>query len=206
MTKAEIEAALQAAFYECMAANCPLTEQQKRLLLEVVEDLITAPIPGISNSHSDGTNPLNDLALSERQALLEFVKEKGRENQAWKFQLLNDWLNNRHSGSVQFIRDRYGIGWLNSIKPIHLAEYFDCLHNEILNLKVGDRIEVSNSLWEWVQENGPCGQEWFPCTVILVNDKKDCEPATCIIRFDNGREYEIQGIYDWNRYNWRWLA
>ncbi|HEY9646662.1 MAG TPA: hypothetical protein V6C88_09845, partial [Chroococcidiopsis sp.] len=27
----------------------------------------------------------------------------------------------------------------------------------------------------------------------------------CTVRFDNGMEYEIQGVYEWNRYNWRWL-
>ncbi|BDI19545.1 hypothetical protein ANSO36C_53470 [Nostoc cf. commune SO-36] len=28
--------------------------------------------------------------------------------------------------------------------------------------------------------------------------------TNCVVRFFNGAEYEIQGIYEWNRYNWRW--
>ncbi|MFP5275246.1 hypothetical protein [Coleofasciculus sp.] len=30
-------------------------------------------------------------------------------------------------------------------------------------------------------------------------------PTVRIVRFDHGMEYEIQGIYEWNRYNWRWI-
>lgn len=203
MTKAEIEAALEVAFHQCATANCPLNEKQKQLLLKAAEDLILAESAMNSYANPNGKNPLDELTVDERQALLKFVREKGRENQAWKIQLLNDWLNNRSSGKVQFIRDRYGIQWLNRVKPIHLAAYSDRLEDEIFNLKVGDRIEVSNSLWEWVQENGPCSRLWFPCTVIRV-DENAADDATCTIRFDNGKEYEIQGIYDWNRYNWRW--
>ncbi|WP_416670750.1 hypothetical protein [Egbenema bharatensis] len=29
------------------------------------------------------------------------------------------------------------------------------------------------------------------------------QQTNCLIQFDNGMEYEIQGIYEWNRYNWR---
>jgi hypothetical protein len=77
-----------------------------------------------------------------------------------------------------------------------------------LKLKVGDRIEVSNGLWEWVQENGPCSREWFPCTVIGLSQGSDRDRLyyNCVIRFENGTEYEIQGIYQWNRYNWRWAS
>ena len=77
-----------------------------------------------------------------------------------------------------------------------------------LKLKVGDRIEVSNALWEWVQDEGPCSRQWFVCTVLQVNEVRNGEDiiTSCIIRLINtGMEYEIQGIYQWNRYYWRWL-
>lgn len=199
MSKAEIEAALKAAFDQCIVANCPLTEVQKQILLEVAQRF-SYTLGETANS--EGTNPLDDLTAEERSALLEFVKEQESLNQPWKIQLLNDWLNNNNSGSVQFIRDRYGLQWLNLVQPGHLAEYFERLEDE-LKLKAGDRIEVSNGLWEWIQEDGPCSQMWVPCTVISVEENGG-DYSSCIIRFDNGTEYEIQGIYDWNRYNWRW--
>ncbi|MGA9379234.1 MAG: hypothetical protein WBV73_10730 [Phormidium sp.] len=199
MSKAEIEAALKAAFDQCNAANCPLTEVQKQILLEVAQKLSSTPG---ETANSEGINPLDELTAEERLALLEFVKEQESLNLPWKIQLLNDWLNNTNSGSVQFIRDRYGLQWLNLVEPTHLAEYFERLSAE-LRLKVGDRIEVSNGLWEWIQEDGPCSQMWVPCTVVKVEEREE-DYSSCIIRFDNGTEYEIQGIYDWNRYNWRW--
>ncbi|MFB2838659.1 hypothetical protein [Floridanema evergladense] len=200
MSKAEIEAALKAAFDQCNAANCPLTEVQKQILLQVAQRLSSTSGEMVN---SEG-NPLDELSAEERLALLEFVREQESLNQPWKMQLLNDWLNNTNSGSVQFIRDRYGLQWLNTVEPAHLAEYFERFEDEI-KLKAGDRIEVSNGLWEWIQEDGPCSQMWVPCTVISVAERQD-DFSSCIIRFDNGTEYEIQGIYDWNRYNWRWLS
>lgn len=106
---------------------------------------------------------------------------------------------------MQFIRDSYGPQWLNRIKPNHFIKYAD-EGEEALKLKVGDRIEVSNSLWEWVQETGPCCREWFFCTVIRVDETgaETNASTSCIIRFSNGAEYEVQGMYAWNRYNWRW--
>jgi len=199
MSKAEIEAALKAAFDQCIVANCPLTEVQKQILLEVALSNTLG-----ETANSEGTNPLDELTTEECSALLEFVKEQENLNQPWKIQLLNDWLNNTNSGSVQFIRDRYGLQWLNLVQPSHLAEYFERFEAE-LKLKVGDRIEVSNGLWEWIQEDGPCSQMWVPCTVTSVEENEG-DYSSCIIRFDNGTEYEIQGIYDWNRYNWRWLS
>jgi hypothetical protein len=199
MSKAEIEAALKAAFDQCIAANCPLTEAQKQILLRVAQRLSNTPG---ETANSEGTNPLDELTNQERLALLEFVKEQESLNQPWKIQLLNDWLNNTNSGSVQFIRDRYGLQWLDLVQTTHLAQYFELLEAE-LKLKAGDRIEVSNGLWEWIQEEGPCSQMWVPCTVISVEERQE-DYSSCIIRFDNGTEYEIQGIYDWNRYNWRW--
>ncbi|MFB2923484.1 MULTISPECIES: hypothetical protein [Aerosakkonema] len=202
MTKEEIEAALQAAFDRCDAASCPLTETQKQILLQVAENLTRIQSQPSGDRSPSSTNPLEELTDNEQETFLEFVREQERQDRSWKIQLMNDWLNNRTSGEVQFIRDRYGLQWLNRVKQSHLAEYSDRTPDEILKLKVGDRIEVSNSLWEWVQENGPCSREWVSCTVIKV-DEIDGN-TTCTIRFDNGSEYEIQGIYEWNRYNWRW--
>lgn len=205
MTPADLKAVLQAAFNNCELANCPLTDQQKQILLQVVAEMVVRLQLDPNNGESNSANPLDELSADQRSRLLEFVKEQEQQNRPWKIQLLNDWLEERDSGQVQFIRDRYGMQWLNSIKPIHLAHYADD-SEEVLKLKVGDRIEVSNSLWEWVQEAGPCSREWISCTVISVNEiGEDNYAATkCIIRFNNGAEYEIQGVYQWNRYNWRW--
>lgn len=208
MTPAEIEAALQAAFNSCDSASCPLTDRQKLILLQVVAELtrLSQGLPDTIAAVSDTANPLDDLRSDERQSFLQFVKEQEQQNRPWKIQLLNDWLNDRDSGAVQFIRDRYGPQWLNRIEPVHFTKYAAIDAEEALKLKVGDRIEVSNGLWEWVQETGPCSREWFLCTVIQVDETRDANGAatTCIIRFSSGAEYEIQGIYAWNRYNWRW--
>ena len=208
MTPAEIEAALEAAFNRCDAASCPLMDRQKQILLQVVEELTRLPLglPDTIAAGSDTANPLDELAPDERQIFLQFVKAQEQQNRPWKIQLLNDWLQERDSGQVQFIRDRYGVQWLNRIKPVHFAKYAEIDGEEALKLKVGDRIEVSNGLWEWVQETGPCSREWFLCTVIRVNQTGDGAGGwtSCIIRFNNGDEYEIQGMYEWNRYSWRW--
>ncbi len=209
MTPAEIEAALQVAFNRCDAASCALSNRQKQILLQVVEELTHLPVglPDMkaASSESDTANPLDDLTPDERQIFLQFVLAHEQQNRPWKIQLLNDWLQDCDSGSVQFIRDRYGLQWLDRIKPVHFAKYAEIDEEEALKLKVGDQIEVSNALWEWVQETGPCSREWFLCTVIQVDETGNgAGSSTCIIRFNNGAEYEIQGIYEWNRYNWRW--
>lgn len=201
MTPAEIKVALQAALNRCEAANCPLTDVQKQILLQVIEELMPSLLDG---TQLNNANPLDQLTDDQRSRFLEFVKEQEQQNRPWKIQLLNDWLQERDSGQVQFIRDSYGTQWLNSIKPMHLEQYAD--DGEALKLKIGDRIEVSNGLWEWVQETGPCTREWFTCTVINVTEMSEGDYAStnCLIRFYNGAEYEIQGMYQWNRYNWRW--
>lgn len=207
MTPAEIQAALQTAFNRCDVDNCPLTEQQKQILLKVVEELMLNQLELLdsSNLELNSANPLGELTPEQRQRFLQFVKEQEQQNRPWKIKLLNDWLKEHDSGSVQFIRDQYGPQWLNQIKPIHIAEYAE-EGEEALKLKVADHIEVSNALWEWVQENGPCSREWVSCTVIQVEEIWDSQGVStyCIIRFNNGAEYEIQGMYQWNRYNWRW--
>lgn len=199
MTPAEIEKALQAAFSQCTANFCSLSEQQKEILRQfLVNELI------LDKGVDQTVNPLDELTSEERELLLEFVQEQEKVDRSWKVQLLNDWLNDRPSGNVQFLRDRYGIGWLDRVQAGHLAQYSD---SDLVKLKIGDRIEVSNSLWEWVQENGPCTQEWFPCTIVGVRESSSDRPyISCTIRFDTGIEYEIQGMYQWNRYYWRWAS
>jgi len=208
MTPTEIEAVLQAAFIQCETSLCPLSDQQKQILLQVVTESVTrASLLASAKEDDDGANPLDELTVEQRQALLQFVKEQEERDRPWKIKLLNDWLHNRESGSVQFIRENYGPQWLNRVKSKHLAQYFAAeLSSDHLKLRVGDRIEVSNGLWEWVQENGPCTREWFACTVVRISQQSDSDGSyyNCTIRFDNGSEYEIQGIYQWNRYNWRW--
>ena len=205
MTNDEIEAVLKVAFMECEAALCPLTEQQKKLILQVIAESAR----GESSLTVANGNPLDELTAAQREELLEFVKEQEKQEYPWKVKLLNDWLHDRDSGRVQFIRELYGPQWLNRVKSVHLAQYFDAeTALEVLKIKVGSRIEVSNGLWEWVQNEGPCSREWFPCTVVKISQSTDGENSyySCVIRFDNGSEYEIQGIYQWNRYNWRWVS
>ena len=207
MTPDEIEAALQSAFAGCDAARCPLSERQKEIMRQIVlqtfAGLTGLPPASDITLESDITNPLDELTDEERQSLLQFVRVQQQQNPPWKTQLLNDWLHNRDSGAVQFIRTRYGPQWLNRLEPVHLNAYAS---TEGMLLQLGDRIQVSNGLWEWVQESGPCSREWFPCTVIRVDESGNDNNAVtkCIVRFTNGAEYEIQGVYDWNRYNWRW--
>ncbi|WP_414564746.1 MULTISPECIES: hypothetical protein [unclassified Anabaena] len=200
MTPDEIETAMQAAFNSCDAASCPLSDRQKQILLQVIEQ-----IQGNSKSRmSDVANPLDELTSEELEVFLQFVKMEEQQNRTWKVQLLNDWLHNNDSGNVQFIRQRYGLQWLNRVESYHFDKY--SYFEDALKLRVGDRIEVSNALWEWVQDDGPCLREWFSCMVLQVDeiyDGDDC-PTNCIVRFYDGSEYEIQGIYEWNRYNWRW--
>ncbi|HEY9602124.1 MAG TPA: hypothetical protein V6C85_10975 [Allocoleopsis sp.] len=210
MTPAEIEAVLQAAFIQCEAMLCALTDRQKQILLQVAIESVTSDLQLSSaeeNPNSEGENPLDELTPEQRKALLEFVKEQETQDRPWKIKLLNDWLHDRDSGTVQFVREQYGPQWLNRVKPSHLEPYFNAeTLSDGLKLNVGDRIEVSNGLWEWVQEDGPCSREWFVCTVVRISQRSDSDGSyyNCVIRFDNGTEYEIQGIYQWNRYNWRW--
>jgi hypothetical protein len=220
MTKAEIEAFLRAAFGRCEAAGYPLEAEQKQILLAVAIALSrsqqkgTAPQNGSSQpdfSALNAANPLDELTSEQRTALLQFIQTQDQQGTPWKVQLLDDWLEGRESGQIQFVRDLYGPQWLEQVQPVHIAEYAETA----VSLKLGDRIEVSNNLWEWVQEEGPCSREWFGCTVVNVSQTSDNNgtiPASyrtytsCTIRFDNGMEYEIQGVYEWNRYNWRWAS
>ncbi len=200
MTPDEIEVALQSAFNRCDAARCPLTDGQKMILLQVVSKQFNE---NSSQGLLDDVNPLKELNSKELEVFSRYVKEQEQQNRSWKVQLLNDWLQEKDSGVVQFIRKRYGIQWLSRIEKYH----FDELSTEAsLKLKAGDCIEVCNGLWEWVQEGTPCEPQWFICSVINVEEITDGDTnyTTCTIRFNDGGEYQIQGVYQWNRYHWRW--
>lgn len=225
MSESELEVILKAAFNQCESADCPLSYQQKQVLRQTVLSLlreVTIAEESAAQRHelaaeqmdARSENPLDQLSAEERQVFLEFVQQQESQNQPWKITLLNDWLQGKDSGPVQFIRERYGVQWLDQIQPVHLAHYNEAQSKDVLKLKVGDRIEVTNGLWEWVQETGPCSRQWFPCTVVSLNESTSSEvihlepqpsrSTSCVIRFEGGEEYEIQGIYDWNRPNWRW--
>jgi len=194
MLEADWDTVLNTVFAECEALGQPLNAQQQSILRQTLARVAQG------NGNGSG-NPLEELLPEQRQTLLDFIHEQEKLNRSWKAQLLNDWLDGTDSGSVQFLRDAYGLPWLQRVQPEHIRAY-----RRPQRLKVGDRIEVANNLWEWVQEDGPCTQEWFPCRVIQFEEATpDGPPERCTVRFDNGMEYEIQGIYDWNRYHWRWL-
>ncbi|WP_287726532.1 hypothetical protein [Microcystis sp. M061S2] len=60
---------------------------------------------------------------------------------------------------------------------------------------------------EWIPADAADSCDWFPCEVIEVNESEDdSRSVSCRIRFQNGEEWEIQGIYQWNRPNWRFLT
>ena len=203
MDQGEIKAALEAAFIECEIALCPLTDRQKQILLQMLVETIGADLARTSVESAE--NPLDELNPQQRQALLEYIQTQEQQNIPWKAKLLNDWLDNSNSGSVQFIRDNYGPQWLNQVQKVHLAKYWEQFPDNKLALKVGDRLEVCNGLWEWVQDDGPCKREWYPCRVVGITEVADDEASytNCTVRFENGVEFEIQGIYQWNHYYWR---
>ncbi|MBD3881204.1 hypothetical protein IFO70_05505 [Phormidium tenue FACHB-886] len=204
----ELEAALQEAFRECDAIGSPLEIRQKQILLQALTRFVAqADSCAIVPPPSSNPNPLDDLTPEQRRLLLHFIQEQNQKKRPWKAQLLNDWLHSRDSGEMQFIRQRYGLQWLEQVQPLHIAQYADEI---AMLLQVGERIEVSNCLWEWIQPNDRENQEWFVCTIIGIAEVNEPDANTtrdsytsCTIRFDNGMEYEIQGVYEWNRYNWR---
>lgn len=196
MDQQQITAALRAAFQDCALAGAPLDDQQKQILHRWLTS-------SFSSESSLVVNPLESLSAQERQALVEFVAHCDRNQMDWKTQLLNDWLQGQSSGQVQFIRDRYGMSWLELVQPHHLARY---TKDQQVRVKVGDRLQVSNTLWEWIPESEDETQEWYPCTVIRVfesGDQQSTHPG-CTVRLENGQEYDVQGMYEWNHGNWRW--
>ncbi len=198
MDDQQIQGAIKTILNRCQQAQIPLSQEQATILQQVLIETLTSS----STNFPDQANPLHELTAEQRDALLEFIIEQGER--PWKAKILNDWLQGRDSGKVQFLREAYGPQWLNRVEPYHVAQYLENSDRaEDVQLKVGDRIEVSNLLWEWVQDDD--NQEWFPCTVVsLSQGEYNGHPyQNCTIRFDNGAEWEIPGIYQWNRYYWR---
>jgi hypothetical protein len=102
---------------------------------------------------------------------------------------------------VQFIRENFGFSWLNRVQPIHLQPY---LPEATPVLAVGDRIELSSRLWEWTRDEN---SEWIAAKVVGIGKGVDLEAefAIAIVQFADGSKYEITGINEWNRYNWRYI-
>ena len=193
----EIQSLLERIFNLCEQAQTPLSNQQQ----EIIEQVLIERLTTSSEELPTAGNPLDELTPEQREVLLEFVVEQGQR--PWKARLLNDWLQGRDSGKVQFLRKDYGPQWLNRVQPYHIAQYLEQSDRALeVELKLGDQIEVSNLLWEWVQDET---QDWYPCTVINLSqgEYKGHRYQNCTVRFDNGGELEIPGIYQWNRYNWR---
>lgn len=195
MSQFEIDVALQTAFDRCRQLGYPLSEAQQQTLRRVVAQQIGAAQGALCG------NPLDELTPEEQRQFVDYVRTVQGDTAGpdWKTRLLNDWLSGQDSGAVQFIRDRYGLQWLDQVQPQHLAPHLDSRDSQ---LQVGDRIEVSNGLWEWVQEQGPCRREWVACQVVSLSEQEK-QGCCAVVRFSSGAEYEIQGLYDWNRYQWR---
>jgi hypothetical protein len=197
--KAPLQNALQAAFRQCETVGSPLSDVQRQIIQQVAQTLLLKTVP---DPVLDPVNPLEDLTSEQRQSLLDYVAECDRKGQDWKPTLFNDWMEGRDSGSVQFLRDRYGLDWVNGVQPQHLAAYVE---RPVTELKVGDRIEVSSRLWEWIPEETDEEPTWVICTVILLYESQEGEIVHLngMVQFDNGLELEISGLNDWNQSNWR---
>lgn len=194
----ELQSLLETILRRCEKAQIPLSNEQAEILQQVLIETLTSSTAELP----DEGNPLDELSAEEREALLEFIVEQGES--PWKARILNDWLQGQNSGKVQFLREAYGPQWLNRVQPYHIAQYLENSDRaEEVQLKIGNRIEVSNLLWEWVQDED--SQEWFPCTVVSLSEGEynGHRYQNCTIRFENGAEWEIPGIYQWNRYYWR---
>jgi hypothetical protein len=197
--KLALEQALEAAFRQCGAAGMALNEVQRQILQQVTQTVFLKTL-GNSETADPNENPLKALTEDQRQTVLAYIVECDRNNQDWKTTLFSDWLQGRDSGSVQFLRDRYGFDWINQIQPQHIAAYADRADG---GLKVGDRIEVSSRLWEWIPEDLGEEPEWIVCTVVNLSEPQDNAELNGMVQFENGLELEILGLNDWNQGNWR---
>jgi hypothetical protein len=172
-----------------------LQQVTQTVLLKALADL-DAPAP-----NDPGENPLAALTERQRQEMLRYIAECDRDTQNWKTTLFSDWLQGQDSGRVQFLRDLYGFDWINQVQPHHIAAYTESNDEE---LKVGDRLEVSSRLWEWIPEDLDEEPEWVPCTLISLTQRQSSpELAYGTVQFENGLALEIQGLNDWNKGNWR---
>jgi hypothetical protein len=197
--KETLQNALQAAFRQCETVGSPLSDVQRQIIQQITQTLL---LKAISDPVLDPINPLDDLTPDQRQALLDYVAECDRKGQDWKPTLFNDWMEGRDSGSVQFLRDLYGLDWVNGVQPQHLAAYAE---SPVAELTVGDQIEVSSRLWEWIPEETDEEPTWVMCTVMLLYESQETEIVHLngMVQFENGLELEIPGLNDWNQSNWR---
>jgi hypothetical protein len=191
--------ALEAAFRQCGVAGMALNDVQRQILQQVTQTVLLKAL-GNLEAADPNENPLEALTEDQRQALLNYIAACDRNAQDWKTTLFSDWLQGRDSGSVQFLRDRYGFDWINQVQPQHTAAYAE---HEEGGLQVGDRIEVSSRLWEWIPEDLGEEPEWIVCTVVNLSEPQDIAELNGTVQFENGLELEILGLNDWNQGNWR---
>jgi multidrug efflux pump subunit AcrA (membrane-fusion protein) len=199
--KLALEQALEAAFRQCGTAGMALNDVQRQILQQVTQTVL---IKALTNPDAiePGENPLDALTEDQRQTVLDFIAECDRTTQDWKTVLFNDWLQGRDSGPVQFLRDRYGFDWINRVQRQNIAAYIE---DDEQALRVGDRLEVSSRLWEWIPEDLGEEPEWLPCVLVNLTPPNDLETTlNGTVQFENGVEIEIQGLNDWNKSNWRY--
>jgi hypothetical protein len=201
--KITVQNALNAAFRECEAVGAPLNDVQRQIIQQVSQTLLLKAIADPNQSLESPPNPLADLPPEQRQALLDYVVDCNLNTQDWKTTLFNDWIEGRNSGAVQFLRDRYGLDWVAQIQPQHLKTY---LHAPLTPLNLGDLIEVSSLLWEWIPAQTNEEPEWVICTLIHLQEAEETEIPHLegTVRFENGMELNITGLNEWNQNNWRW--
>jgi hypothetical protein len=199
--KLALEQALEAAFRQCATAGMALNDVQRQILQQVTQTVLIKALTS-SDAVDPAENPLDVLTEDQCQTLLDFVTECDRSAQDWKTILFNDWLQGRDSGPVQFLRDRYGFDWINRVRRQDITAYAEA---EELELKIGDRLEVSSRLWEWIPED--LGEEpaWIVCTLINLTqpDSSEATSVTGTVQFENDLVLEIEGLNDWNKGNWR---
>jgi hypothetical protein len=199
--KLALEQALEAAFRQCATAGMALNDVQRQILQQVTQTVLIKALTNPDAVDLD-ENPLDALTEDQRQTLLDFVAECDRSDQDWKTLLFNDWLQGQDSGPVQFLRDRYGLDWINRVQRQNINAYGEA---EEQVLKIGDHLEVSSRLWEWIPEDLGEEPEWIVCTLIDLTypDSTETTPITGTVQFENDLVLEIEGLYDWNRGNWR---
>jgi hypothetical protein len=199
--KLALEQALEAAFRQCATAGMALNDVQRQILQQVTQTVLLKALTS-PDAIDPEENPLDALTENQRQTLLDFVAECDRTTQNWKTILFNDWLQGRDSGPVQFLRDRYGFDWINRVQRQDINAYTEA---EEQGLKIGDRLEVSSRLWEWIPEDLGEEPEWLPCVLVNLTPPNDLETTlNGRVQFENGVELEIQGLNDWNKSNWRY--
>jgi hypothetical protein len=199
--KLALEQALEAAFRQCATTGMALNDVQRQILQQVTQTVLIKALTNPDAVDPDD-NPLDTLTEDQRQTLLDFVAECDRNAQDWKTILFNDWLQGRDSGPVQFLRDRYGFDWINRVQRQDIDAYAEAKEQA---LKIGDRIEVSSRLWEWIPEDLGEEPEWIVCTLIDLTqpDSTGATPISGTVQFGNDLVLEIEGLNDWNKGNWR---